>query len=279
MLLTDYLFMKEEAACKENPETHEEGENKAVMVGLSIVLGLTMLIGGMLILLANGVPLGFMLPNIKEEATLSTIVFTVTVLVAALYILYAGLKELIVERRFSVEFLMAIAALGALALQAYFEAATVLFLYTIAEYLEGYIETRARRTVEKLSKLMPEKARVLLNGQEKNMDISEVDPGMTILVRPGERIPLDGNVMEGFSHVEQAIVTGESLPVPKKINDCVYAGTLNTSGVLKIAVTKKASETLVSRIIQLVIESSKHKASIERLVDRFAKVYVPIVII
>jgi Cd2+/Zn2+-exporting ATPase len=101
---------------------------------------------------------------------------------------------------------------------------------------------------------------------------------MTLLVRPGERIPLDGNVVEGFSHVDQAVVTGESVPVTKKVNDCVYAGTLNMSGVLKIAVTKKASETLVSRIVVLVSESGKRKASVEKLVDRFARVYVPIVV-
>ncbi len=86
------------------------------------------------------------------------------------------------------------------------------------------------------------------------MDIGEI-----ILVKPGERIPLDGNVIDGFSHVDQALVTGESVPVPKKVNDCVSAGTLNSSGVLKITVTKKATETLVSRIVELVVESEKEK--------------------
>jgi Cd2+/Zn2+-exporting ATPase len=190
-----------------------------------------------------------------------------------------GFRELFVEKRFSVEFLMAAAALGALYLNARFEAATVLFLYSIAEYFEGYIEDRARRTVEKLSKFIPEQARIVTAGTEKTVNVNEVEPNMTLLVRPGERIPLDGNVVDGFSHVDQAIVTGESVPVTKKVNDCVYAGTLNMSGVLKIAVTKKASETLVSRIMVLVAQSGKRKASIEKLVDRFAKIYVPIVIV
>ena len=108
--------------------------------------------------------------------------------------------------------------------------------------------------------------------------MNEVELDAVILVKPGERIPLDGNVIDGFSHVDQALVTGESVPVPKKVNDLVFAGTLNASGVLKIAVTKKATETLVSRIVQLVVESQKRKAPIETLVDRFAKIYVPIVI-
>src|SRR5208283_142121 len=131
---------------------------------------------------------------------------------------------------------------------------------------------------EKLSKFMPDQARIVTDGTEKTVNVNQVEPNMTLLVRPGERIPLDGNVIEGFSHVDQAIVTGESVPVAKKVNDCVYAGTLNMSGVLKISVTKKASETLVSRIMVLVGESGKRKASIEKLVDQFAKIYVPIVI-
>ena len=151
-------------------------------------------------------------------------------------------------------------------------------LYCIAEYFEGYIQDRARKTVEKLSKFMPEIAHVIIENQVKDAFVNAVEIGTVLLVRPGERIPLDGNVIDGFSHVDQALVTGESVPVPKKVSDTVYAGTLNQTGVLKISVTKKASETLVSRIVQLVIESGKRKASIERLIDRFARFYVPIVI-
>jgi Cd2+/Zn2+-exporting ATPase len=154
----------------------------------------------------------------------------------------------------------------------------VLLLYCIAEYFEGYIEERARRTVEGLSKFMPDKARVIVDSVENGVNVSDVTEGTIILVKPGERIPLDGNIVEGFSGVDQALVTGESVLVTKTVNDCVYAGTLSTSGVLKIVVTKKAGETLVSRIVKLVTESGKRKASIEKLVDRFAKVYVPIVI-
>jgi Cd2+/Zn2+-exporting ATPase len=126
---------------------------------------------------------------------------------------------------------------------------------------------------------MPEQARIVTDGVEKTVNVNEVEPETILLVRPGERIPLDGNVVDGLSHVDQAIVTGESMPVTKKVNDCVYAGTLNMSGVLKIAVTKKAGETVVSKIMVLVAQSSKRKATMEKLVDRFAKVYVPIVIV
>jgi len=100
-----------------------------------------------------------------------------------------------------------------------------------------------------------------------------------LLIKPGERVPLDGNVVEGSSMVDQALVTGESVPVVKRVNDCVYAGTLNVGGVLRIIVTKKPDETLVSKIAKLVVESGKRKASIETLVNRFARVYVPVVIL
>jgi ATPase, P-type (transporting), HAD superfamily, subfamily IC/heavy metal translocating P-type ATPase len=271
--------------CEEKPQPEkkpivigEEEENKKLLVGFAVWLGLTIIVAGLLDLTVGGVPLGFTFPIINVPATVSTILYYAAVLTVAVYIGVTGIKELVVEKRFSVEFLMAVAGLGALALDYRFEAATVLFLYCLAEYFEGYIQERARRTVEKISKVIPEKARILADGQEKSVNVTEVETGTILLVKPGERIPLDGNVVDGFSHVDQALVTGESVPVPKRVNDCVYAGTLNTGGVLKITVTKKSTETLVSRIVQLVIESQKHKAGIERLVDRFARVYVPIVI-
>lgn len=267
-------------SCPEEAEKEEfeERESRRVWVFLAVVLGLSLVIGGLLDLLAQGVPLGFTIPVLNEPATLSSIIFHVSVIAAGIYIGFFGLKELIVEKRFSVEFLMAVAGFGAVYLDFLFEAATVLFLYSLAEYFENYIEDRARRTVEKLSAFMPDQARVIIDGSEKSMNVKEIQPETIILVKPGERIPLDGTVIEGFSHVDQALVTGESQPIARKPNDCVYAGTLNTSGVLKIAVTKKAEETLVSRIVRLVTESRKRKASIETLIDRFAKVYVPIVI-
>lgn len=269
----------QDQSCTEKPVQIEEvPENKRVIAIFAVLLGVTVAIGGLLTLFFSGVPLNFTIPIVNVKATVSTILYYVVVISAAIYIGATGLKELVVEKRFSVEFLMAIAGLGALYLHAFFEAAMVLFLYSISEYLEGYIEDRARRTVEKLSKFMPDRARIVADGTEKTVSVNEVEPNMILLVRPGERIPLDGNVVEGFSHVDQALVTGESVPAVKKVNDCVYAGTLNMSGVLRIAVTKKAGETLVSRIMVLVSESGKHKASVEKFVDRFAKIYVPIVI-
>jgi Cd2+/Zn2+-exporting ATPase len=268
-----------EYSCQEKPDIEvalEHRSNRALIL-LIATLGLTMLVGGLLDLTAGGIPLGFTVPFLNI-AKFSGVLYSIFVLAAAVYIGFIGLKELVVERRFSVEFLMAIAALGAVYLGFFFEAATVLFLYSLAEFFESYIQDRARRTVEKLSSFLPNKARLVVDGSEVMVDVGEVEVGAVLLVKPGERIPLDGNVVEGTSEVDQALVTGESVPVLKGMNDCVYAGTLNAGGVLSIGVTKKAGETLVSRIVRLVIESRKRKASIETFVDRFAKIYVPIVI-
>ena len=269
-----------EKSCQEKPELKEmeEHESKRVLILLIVALGLTMVVGGMLYFLFGGLSLGFVVPFVNLSS-FADVLFFVVVIAAAAYIGAIGLKELIVERRFSVEFLMAVAGLGAVYLGLFFEAATVLLLYTLAEYFEGYIQNRARRTVEKLSSFMPDKARVLVDGSEESINVGEVEIGAIMLIRPGERIPLDGNIVEGSSQVDQALVTGESMTVLKGVNDCVFAGTLNAGGVLRIIVTKKANETLVSKIMKLVVESAKRKASIETLVNRFARIYVPVVVL
>jgi len=259
-------------------ETFVKAHSKKALTVFALWIVITIVIAGILDYFFNGVPLAFNLPLLNINLTISLLLYYTSILTSAIYIGIVGLKELIIERHFSVEFLMAVAGLGALYLNYYLEAATVLLLYCIAEYFEDYIQNRARKTVEKLSTFMPETAHVIYENQVKDTPINSIIPGTLLLLRPGERIPLDGTIVEGFSHVDQALVTGESIPVPKKIQDPVYAGTLNQTGVLKINVTKPTNETLLSRIIQLVVESEKRKASIERMVDKFARFYVPLVI-
>jgi len=256
----------------------EEQKRKEIWIQLAVALGLAIVVAGLLDLLFHGVPLRFTIPLLNKPASLSGVIYYASVITAGIYIGLIGLRELIFEKRFSVEFLMSVAALGAAYLGFLFEGATVLFLYSLSEYFEDYIQDKARKTVEKLSQFIPDKARVIVNGSEKSVDVKEVQLGMTMLVKPGERIALDGTVVKGISSVDQSLVTGESIPILRKPNDNVYAGTLNLSGVLKVVANKRAEDTLVSRIVKLVIESRKRKASIEKLVDKFARVYVPIII-
>jgi Cd2+/Zn2+-exporting ATPase len=241
-------------------------------------LGATVAFSTVIDYLAGCLQSGLISPFNAEPITVSRLLYLIMVVSIAFYVGYIGLKELIIERRFSVEFLMSVAALGATYLGYLFEAATVLLLYSLAEHFERYIEDRARRTVEKLSTYMPESARVIEGDSERTVNVNQVKIGNIILVRPGERIPLDGIVKEGSSWVDQSLVTGESMPSEKKEDDSVFAGTLNTNGVLRIRVAKDSGETLVSRIAKLVMESRKRKANMERLVDRFARFYVPIIV-
>ena len=246
---------------------------------LSAILGFTIIVSYLLDRFAGGIPLGFSIPMLGEPETVSRIIYHTAIIIIGGYIGFIGVWELVVDRRFSVEFLMAVAAIGAAYLNLLFEGATVLLLYSLAEHFEGYIEDRARKTIEKLSEYMPDVARIIEGDSEKTVNVNEVAPGTSIVVRPGERIPLDGKVVEGSSYVDQSVVTGESVPVFKREHDIVYAGTLNTNGLMKVIISRGVEQTVVSRIVKLVMESRKRKASIERLVDRFARIYVPVVIL
>lgn len=253
------------------------GEKRGIWLFLAAVLASTIAISSILDFFLGGVPLN-LTPPLNWFDTASSILYHITILTIGIYFGHLGLKELLLERRFSVEFLMSAAALGALYLGLLFEAATVLLLYSLSEYLEGFIEHRARKTVESLSSYMPDQASVLIDGTERRMSLREIQPGMTLLVRVGERIPLDGVVLEGASYIDESLITGESTPRLRGPGDEVYAGTLNTSGVLKLSVSKGAEEALVSRIGRLVEESKRRKARIEGMVERFSRFYVPIVL-
>lgn len=258
-----------------NRRNHERTKTWAF---LASALGLAIIVSGLLDFFVQGVPLGFALPLLKGPLSVSRIIWLSVVIAGGFYVGALGLKELLIEKRFSVEFLMSVAAFGAAYLGFLFEATTVLFLYSLAECFENYIQDRAVKTVEGISRYMPDEASLVINGTERKVSVKEIRPGMLIVVRPGQRIGLDGNVHEGNSFVDESLVTGESVPVRKRKGDMVYAGTVNSKGILWVQVSKAAEDTLVSRIVSLVVESRKRKASIEKLVDRVARVYVPIVI-
>jgi Cd2+/Zn2+-exporting ATPase len=258
---------------------HIDASEGNIWVYAIIIMAFTMSFSFILDKAMLNIPINISLISFIFEATLGELLLQIAITLLGLYIGYIGLKELLFEKRFSVEFLMSIASIGALYIGFLYEAAMVLFLYSIAEFFEDYIEDRAKRTIESLSKYMPETARVIEDGKERICGIKEVSPGSIILIRPGERIPLDGIIIEGFSYIDQAPVTGESMPIPKKKGDEVYGGTLNIDGVIKIRVTKPSDKTLISRIIKLVTESRARKAKMEQIVKRVARIYVPLVII
>ncbi len=245
---------------------------------LWIRLGAALLASTVIALLLDFLLGGLPLPLPDRLSTLSSIIYHATILPIGFYIGIIGIRELIEEKRFSIEFLMSVAAFGAVYLGLLFEAATVLMLYCFAEYFEGYIQERARKIVESMSRLIPDKARVIQDGLEIEVPVKDVQPNTLIIVKPGERIPLDGEVEYGEAYVDQSPITGEYEPKRISKGDRVFAGTLNLDGVLKIRVIASAQETLVQKIVRLVIESRKRKARMEQIVQRFSRVYVPVIL-
>lgn len=175
--------------------------------------------------------------------------------------------------------LMTIAITAALAIREWEEAATVAFLFSIANILEALAMARTRRAIEALVDLTPDMAVVRRDGEPMSVEAATVKPGEIIIVKPGERIPLEGTVRTGSTTVDESPITGESRPVEKGPGADVFAGTLNEEGLIEVAVTKPKEESTLARIIHLVEHISETKAPIERFVDRFAAIYTPAVVI
>jgi Cd2+/Zn2+-exporting ATPase len=178
-----------------------------------------------------------------------------------------------------INFLMAIAAIGAALIGRYGEGAAVVVLYSLSLLLESMSFIRSRKALRSLMNLSPAAARVRRNGKEESVPVAQVAVGEVFVVRPGERIALDGNVTAGFSTVNQAPITGESMPVTKNVGDAVFAGTFNRQGALEVRSTRPASDTTLSRIIHLVEEAQSAKAPSQTFVERFARYYTPAIFI
>ncbi len=183
------------------------------------------------------------------------------------------------SRLFDERFLMTVAVLGALCLGEWQEALAVVLLYQLGEYLQDKAVDSSRRSIKALMNVRPDRARVLQNGTATETAAETVSIGAVIEVHPGERIPLDGLVLDGESTVDQAALTGESLPLDVKSGDHVFAGSVNLSGVLHLRVEKEFSDSAAGRILHLVEEASEKKAKTEQFITRFARIYTPIVVV
>ncbi len=173
--------------------------------------------------------------------------------------------------------LMTVAVAGAIGLGEWFEAGAVSFLFALSLTLESWSVGRARRAVAALMSLAPDTVRLLRDGETREVRPAEVVPGDRFVVLPGERFPLDGRVTRGESAVDQAPITGESVPVSKSIDDDVFAGTINGSGALEVESTRAAEDTTLARIGRLVADSQANRSQSEQWVDRFARIYTPLV--
>jgi len=194
---------------------------------------------------------------------------------------YSGLTGAIQEAKIGkldIDFLMIAAALGAALIGEWEEGALLLFLFTLSGALEHFAIERTRKAIEALAVLRPENARVLQNNTEITLPVDQLQVGDIVLVRPGERLPVDGKVVKGDSTVDQSPITGESIPVHKQVADSVFAGSINGGGALEIEVSRPASESTLSKIIQLVEDARQDSTPAQQFIDRFSQPYTYTVI-
>jgi Cd2+/Zn2+-exporting ATPase len=223
--------------------------------------------------LAAAYAIGQVLPGIGHWA------FVVALLVGLVPIGRRAVVSAISGSPFTIETLMSIAAIGALFIGATEEAATVVLLFLVGELLEGVATGRARASIRSLTELVPKTARIEENGETREVPADALAVGATILVRPGDRIPADGTIIEGSSAIDEAPVTGESVPKRKGEGDDVFAGTINTDAVLRVRVTATAADNTIARVVKLVEEAQESKAPTERFIDQFSRYYTPGVMI
>lgn len=184
----------------------------------------------------------------------------------------------LVRLDFNMNVLMTVAVTGAVLIGEWNEGAVVAFLFSVSEALESYTIDKARQSIRSLMEIAPRVATVRRDGREIDLPVEEVLLGDVLLVRPGEKIAMDGKVVAGNSSVNQAAITGESMPVEKAAGDEVFAGTLNRQGVLEVEVAKLVNDTTIARIINMVEEAQARRAPSQAFVDKFARYYTPLVI-
>lgn len=188
-------------------------------------------------------------------------------------------KNALKRHNISPAVLMCIAAVASFLIGHPEEGAAVTLLYFLSEFLEDYSEQRAQHSIKSLVEIAPETARVKINGAEEIKPIEEVHINDTVVVRPGDKVPLDGTVIAGTSTIDQASITGESVPVNKAVDDIVYAGTVNQDGYIEVQVTKESKDSVISKIVTLVKRSQLNRSHTETLVEKIAKYYTPVIVV
>ena len=223
--------------------------------------------------------LGHVFEFLSFDTTIITATYMLGAVIAGYEIAILAYKSLVKKHTIGPAMLMCIACVASFVIGHPEEGAAVTFLYYIAEFLEDYSEFRAKRSIKSLVEIAPDTARVKVGDAEEIKNVDEVDIGETVIVKPGDKVPLDGEIISGSSSINQASITGESVPVLKGVGDEVFSGTVNEDGYLEIKVTTAAKDSMISKIITLVKSSQLNRSETETLVEKVAKYYTPVMMV
>ena len=249
--------------CEHHHHKHEEENNERIILS-RIVLAILLFITAMLF---------------THSTILRCTVLGMAYLIAGYDIIFKALKNIIKGQVFDENFLMGIATLGAIGIKEYPEAVMVMVLYQIGEYLQDKAVEKSQNSITELMDIRPDYANIEKNGDLTKISPYEVKIGDTIIVKTGEKIPLDGIIIDGTATLDTSALTGESRPREVKIGDEAISGCINTNGLLKIRVTKEYGQSTVSKILDLVENASSKKTKTENFITKFAKIYTPVVVL
>lgn len=249
--------------CEHHHHVHEEENNERIILS-RIVLAILLFITAMLF---------------THSTILKCTVLGMAYLIAGYDIIFKALKNIIKGKVFDENFLMGIATLGAIGIKEYPEAVMVMVLYQIGEYLQDKAVEKSQNSITELMDIRPDYANIEKNGDLIKISPYEVKIGDTIIVKTGEKIPLDGIIIDGSATLDTSALTGESRPREVKIGDEAISGCINTNGLLKIRVTKEYGQSTVSKILDLVENASSKKTKTENFITKFAKIYTPVVVL
>lgn len=254
---------------RDDQENDEQVRSKESFIKRNIALIISL--GFIIIAVISQLSLG-------EDHLLTKALYILAIIIGGYDLFKEGFSDLI-KLDFSMESLMTIAIIGAAFIGEWAEGSIVVILFAISEALERFSMDKARQSIRSLMDIAPKEALIRRNNVEQLVSVDKIEIDDIMIIKPGQKIAMDGLVINGHSSVNQAAITGESVPVEKQLDDEVFAGTLNEEGVLEVKVTKKVTDTTIAKIIHLVEEAQGERAPAQAFVDKFAKYYTPFIII
>ena len=251
-------------------EKHEESHDHNHSEGISLTDKVFLAIG--FILFAIAIFIG-------EEKSYVPYIYALSYVLVGGKVVLSAIRNIFRGQVFDENFLMTVATLGAFAIGNHPEGVAVMIFYEIGELFQSYAVNRSRKSISSLMDIRADYANLIIDGEEKKVDPSEIKIDDIIVIKPGERVPLDGIVIKGNSSLDTSALTGESLPRNIELNDEILAGVINLTGVIRVKVTKEFGESTVSRILELVQNASSKKAQTEKFITKFARYYTPVVVL